>query len=62
MAIDILKFLINSPNEISIEVSLDILNTCGKKISEYYKKEMDELFDAMRIIVNDTVLDEQVYK
>lgn len=62
MVIDILKLLIKSPNKVSIEISLDILNTCGKKISNYYKKEMDELFDAMQIVINDTHLDEQVNK
>lgn len=57
-----LKLLIQAPNKISIEVSLDILNTCGKKLCDYYKKEMDEWFDVIKIIINATYLDKQVNK
>lgn len=60
LAFDIVRFLLKSPTENSIEIFGMIWSICGNKVCKTNKKKMNVVVETMKNLLRDKRLDNQV--
>ncbi|XP_026818793.1 pre-mRNA-splicing factor CWC22 homolog [Rhopalosiphum maidis] len=53
LAIELLDLLFEEPSLFSIEIAIEFLEICSKRVSEVFKNFLNEIFDKIRSFLND---------
>lgn len=60
LAFEIVRFLLKSPTENSIEIAAMIWSICGHKLCKTNKKKMNVIIDMMKKLLRNKQLDNKV--